>query len=187
MCRSNNCKLIASPCRSIWAEKETQKISQRTEFGLQISSSCEGLYPERKYPACSRAESVNTRVEKETKQRVNWGCTVKSDWRQTGASGGCYSDVTLQTWGWLWDVVAGKARAPAITVTICWSVLRGWFQANWYSSTARIQQQVFEGIKHKQTVATCFITSTVWITARFPASIMCRKNQVVPSDLLRSV
>lgn len=155
MYRSNICKLIASPCMSICMGRKRHR-----KFHKGQSLACKTLFflwgfVERKYPACSRAESANARVEKETKERVNWGCTAKSDWRQTGTSRGYFYDVTLQTWGWLWDAVAGKGRAPAIIVSnqmsaiICWSVLRGWFHAKWYSSTPWIQQQVFEGIKHK--------------------------------------
>lgn len=55
---------------NIWAEKLTQKIPQRTEFGLKISSSCKGLC-EGEYPVCSRAHTENARIEKEMKQHVN--------------------------------------------------------------------------------------------------------------------
>lgn len=187
MYRSNICKLIASPCMSICMGRKRHR-----KFHKGQSLACKTLFflwgfVERKYPACSRAESANARVEKETKERVNWGCTAKSDWRQTGTSRGYFYDVTLQTWGWLWDAVAGKGRAPAIIVTsveVCWeggSMLSDTPPHHEYSS------RFLRELSTKQMMTTCFITSTVWITARFPVSVMCRRNQIVLLDLLQSV
>jgi len=59
-----------------------QKIPLRTEFGLQISSSYEGLW-ERKCLACSRAEAGNGRIEKvkKTLHKMRLLCeeSVKTD------------------------------------------------------------------------------------------------------------